>query len=393
MTDISNISFSEFSNPQGFEIQVSHDFEFNSHSADNFLENNNSNKFDMLKEFGELEKAYTSAVNTDNFTKHYTECVGDLNIEYGDKLNAISRMDVRAFCAAKVGVFDKEPPIIGDAMSAMAKSGLDGYVNFLEGADTFDSIKNADSYLSNLEDKYHGKTLTDIANGNHNHKTDINDIVSNDYVTITESHKNIFNNNSLHDTKIDITDPNYISKTFDNNLNDFLSEQHKINLPNPFNDETLNNAISEVSKTNHLEPICPIGSDICNNENIIHITRGLEKHPHIDFGGIEKNPHIEINPYIKFNDIEKNPHIEFNGIEKNLHIDTKGILDSTSFDFRHNHTLDPRIVPDSFNFNSGHNHSFDNVVQHELPSLNTMIDQNLNNFLDNHNSGITIASF
>merc|ERR1712070_119932 len=148
---------------------------------------------------------------------------------------------------------------------------------------------------------------------------------------------------------INITDPNYISKTFDNNLNNYLLEKHKINLPNPFNDETLHNSISEVSKINRLEPICPIGSDICNNENIINIdTNGLKKHSHIDFG---------------------------------------------SFDYEHNHTLDSRIVPDSFNFNSGHNHSFDNVVQHELPSLNTMIDQNLNNFLDNHNSGFTIASF
>ena len=444
MTDLSNISFSDLSNPQGFEIQVSNDFEFNSHSADNFLGNNNSNNFDMLKEFTELEKAYTSAVNTNNFTKDYTNCVGDLNEEYGDKLNALSRMDVRAYCAAKVGVFDKEPAIIGDAMSAMAKKGLDGYVNLLEGADTFDSIKNADSYLNNLEDKYHGKTLTDIANGDHNHKT-----ITNDFTKFPESH-DIFNNNTSHNTKIDITDPDYISKTIDNNLNNMLKppsmggitdpdypgtmhdNNQSLNIPDPdypgtmhdnsitIDDKYTNNEIPDTynSSFHNRELVYMDGvykqvtKDLPSSFNDItdpnyisktfdnNLKTILDQHKvNLPFNEnlrdgipqVSEPNHLAPNHIMNFS-IESSNALNFDSGDK-FTFDTKGIFESTNLDFGHNNTLDSRIVPDSFNFNSGHNHSFDNVVQHELPSLNTMIDQNFNNFLNNHNSGFTIASF
>lgn len=464
MTDISNISFSELSNPTGFEIQVNHNFEFDSQSADNFLGNNSSNNFDMLKELGDLEKAYTSAVNTNNFTKDYTNCVVDLKEEYGDKLNALSRMDVRAYCGAKVGVFDKEPPLIGDAMSAMAKSGLDGYVNLLEGADTFDSIKNADSYLNNLEDKYHGKTLTDIANGDHNHKTN-----TNDFTKFPESH-DIFNNNTSHNTKIDITDPDYFSKTFDNNLNNMLKPppsmggipdypnirhdpsqdpnikiddplsykmpdhdplSYKIPDPDPLNMEMPDNSITIDDKyTNneipdtynssfhnrelvYMDGVCKqVTKDLPSSFNDItdpnYISKTFDNNLKTIFDQHKVNlpinenlrdgipqvsepNHLAPNHIMNFS-IESSNALNFDSGDK-FTFDTKGIFESTNLDFGHNNTLDSRIVPDSFNFNSGHNHSFDNVVQHELPSLNTMIDQNLNNFLDNHNSGITIASF
>ena len=111
MTSINNSIPSEFSNPAGFPTEVNHGFEFDSNSADRFLKiddlENSTNNFpnnyhaNLNKSLQILEHAN----NVNNFPRDYTKCLDDLSLEYGGKVNDLSKMDMRGYCVAKVADF------------------------------------------------------------------------------------------------------------------------------------------------------------------------------------------------------------------------------------------------------------------------------------------------